>query len=198
MHGKLYAPDEVEIVRAERKFSGDGRAARIWGMKNARGAYPNDHSKMMIVVGRESIKKAAHVSSARPSSTPDHFEALTVLPALIKNAILVESHPDEHDDKDVEQVHRFLVPLRVGNRHYRAKLTVKQYRSSVRPGYYTHELSEIKLPASKPLTHAESGSTSKGTAGTLSIGELLTGAKRQDGEPFLKAIRYVVRLGRSV
>ena len=48
---------------------------------------------------------------------------------LFENAVLVKSHPDTEGRKNVKQVHRFFVPVKIDNKTYSVKLTVREFEN---------------------------------------------------------------------
>ena len=48
---------------------------------------------------------------------------------LFENAVLVKSHPDTEGRKNVKQIHRFFVPVKIDNKTYSVKLTVREFEN---------------------------------------------------------------------
>lgn len=124
----------VQVVSAQAKnfdkkiyelTKGQGR---IDLRKSIVGTYKNLDQGWNIVLNRVGADHA--ISSALQSSEAKiHLIAVASLPELIKEAILVETHPDRKNQKGLKQVHRFLAPLEVTDSIFAVKLTVKEYEN---------------------------------------------------------------------
>ena len=171
----LFSKPDVLVTETPRQFHGDIAAARTWAMDNLRKEpLPNDDTGMSVHVGYNAIEKATSESALAKSGTQDHIEALPALPQLVKHAVLSESHADRDANPNIRQVHRFYAPLKVDGKTYRVKLTVKEYAQAGQgPGFYSHELSEIEMPAWKQEDAHSGEPTSPTTAGNISVRDLL-------------------------
>lgn len=192
---QLLTKPPVKIASISRTFRGSATAAKDWARKNlADKSFENLDTGVKIRISRSKIDKGASGKAYATSNTPDHFEAFQALPDLLKHAVLGYSELPEDPSSGLRRVHRFYAPLEVGGDVYRVKLTVKEFVSEKEgTGYYTHELTEIEMPASKiGVRQASTNKTMPLLAGTLSISDLLAGANRKDGTSILptNSVKY--------
>lgn len=187
----------VEVVRVDPAFSGTRRqrrsAALKYGRDNIAGnVYRNRDATMDVSVSVHAIGKAISDSALRKSGSWDHVEAVQALPQLIERAVLTESRADQSSDPNIRAVHRFYAPLLIGESLYRVKLTVMDRIHPEGKGFYTHELTEIEMPAVIWTdTSGEAADVTVRPAGisTTSISDLLRGAMRDDGTPILGEVQ---------
>jgi hypothetical protein len=117
-------------------------------------------------------------------------EIVAHLPALIKNAVRVESHPhgDEQARPQIPTIHRFYAALDLDGHLDRVKLTVREYGDGTRR-HYAVEYVEIARPEAylapvgsitQQSPEAKISPTAP-TDRTLNLGALLAGVKYEDG-----------------
>lgn len=114
--------------------------------------------------------------------------------SLVKNAVLVESHPDNlHDNPDVQGIHRLYAPIEIDGVRHRARLTVKDYNGKD-SGESTrlHMLESVEIENAPPGSSRPTEESPQGdqptTGRTLSINDLLDGTQRDDGTEWDKSI----------
>ncbi|MDR3164674.1 MAG: hypothetical protein LBU13_03770 [Synergistaceae bacterium] len=60
-----------------------------------------------------------------------HFEVMSAMPDLARDAILGNSRPDKKGVPEIERIHEFYLPVRIGEDDYATKLLVKEYKPGV-------------------------------------------------------------------
>lgn len=117
------------------------------------------------------------------------LQSIGGIESLVKNAVLAESHPDNHHSNvDVQGVHRLFAPVEIAGQMYRAKLTVKDYSGSG-SGLATklHALDSIEIESAQNRSpspddkHLETGKIMRRSERTLSIADLLADSTMSDG-----------------
>lgn len=147
----------------------------------------NDDSGWLLAINRKGVKKMGdNMSQSRPS-----LQAIAALRALVRRAVVVERHGDAmHGNEFVNAIYRLLVPVQIDGQLYRVKLTVKdlQQGSDARMLLHALETAEIESAplGTLPNSPASAGvGTAQPTTGrTVTIADLLRGAKLSDGQPF--------------
>jgi valyl-tRNA synthetase len=71
-----------------------------------------------------------------------NIKLIPALPALIKNAVLLETIPHYPPAREIRCVHRFVAALQCGHALYRVKFTVKEFHTSRK--LYDHQTVEVK------------------------------------------------------
>lgn len=148
----------------------------------------NDDTGWLFRVNQKGRKKMGDNADLSAAES----KAVAGIERLVQNAIVAERHADiEHGNPDVAAVLRLYVPVDIAGVMYRAKLTVKDYKTAGEPKRLLHALAAIEIE-SAPLgtlpsySGAKALQTAQPTAGrTLSIASLLAGATLQDGTPIL-------------
>lgn len=175
---ELSSSESIGVLRAQ--------AARTLRDLPAGGLKNND-TGWRFTVSYQDWKKIA----TAPGQTDAGLRAVGGIKLLVERAILAESHTDMKGNLDVVAVHRFYAPAVIGERFYRAKLTVREYAmksGEERKNLHALEAVEIEgappgiIPAHESL--AETQQAQPTTGHTLSIADLLRGAIRDDGQPF--------------
>lgn len=126
--------------------------------------------------------------------TPVEIKAVARLEDLVKSAVLAETHKDyAHENESIENIHRLYAAMRIKQKLYRVKLTVKQY-IGVKGKKNLHALAALEienapLPGTLPAPVTQFMRTQQAqpttVERTISIAQLLIGAIRDsDGEPF--------------
>lgn len=186
----IEAKPPVPVVEARSRWSGLAwRDLRTATKQWARGFFAGpaaflrnrDTGWTEIRVSRQGIEK-----TSSGADRPQHFEVLPHLPALMENAVLIESNRGLGDSANVRAFHRLYAPLRLDGELYRVKLTVKETTEGRL--FYEHVLTEIEGPA--VLSGAEAPSPA-GSAprpagpSALNVGDLLAGVKFRGGDDVL-------------
>jgi hypothetical protein len=128
--------------------------------------------------------------------TPADSKAVAGLLDLVNRAVLAETHSDdEHQNGDVQAIHRLYAPVLIDGVLYRVKLTVKDYvfttGMAARKNLHAIETLEIEkgnalLGTVPSYSTSNDVQTAQPTTGrTISIANLMQGAIRQDGSAFV-------------
>ena len=129
-----------------------------------------------------------------PGQSAAESKAVAGIESLVNKAVLAETHADtRHENPQVAEVHRWYAPLALGGVLYRVKLTGKTFVPGHGKGRVLHALEAVEIE-NAPLGTLPAHETPKApkpqaqpAAGrTLSIAELLAGAKAADGEALLR------------
>ncbi len=190
-------PDaKVPVVTAQPRFKGKNLWELMKGddrkdlRRQLSGVYTNKNTGWAIRVARNGIDHA--ISSAKNSlDGVAHMEAVANLPALIENAVLVESHEDRKK-QGLKAVHRMYVPMRIGTSLFTVKLTVKESAEGmVAEIEDMRRLYDVSLARKMPgdsrqtpdseMSDGSSGST-PGTS-TITLRQLLEGVNDQKRTP---------------
>lgn len=174
-------PDrEVPVVTAKSRYRHlPPQLARRQAGEDAKreifGIYRNNDTGWDITVSDRSVSESLHgdMSSVRA-------EIVANLPALLRNAVRVESKPTTKGMPEVTTIHRLWSALNLDERLNRVKLTVREHRDGVRrqyavafvemePEVSTARTGDVALPHVPP-----SGSV-------IRLQYLLTGVKYDDG-----------------
>lgn len=92
-----------------------------------------------------------------------HISVMDKLDEVINNSIEIEEHPDvrkkngerkwENGFNDDVLIHRFAGVVRIDDKTYRVKTTMKEYRNlGIANGHYTYEVTKIEVLDEKPNT----------------------------------------------
>lgn len=171
-------PKTIEIVESLVTFE-TADEARVWALKNVRGhSVVNKHTGMFIRIGRRALEKTTSGSSVlKSTSRTAHFAAVSVLIALLERAVLIQSHPDRHNNPDIRPIHRFFAAFSFRGDLFRVKLTVKEFAQRLEnSGFYTYELAQIEMPDGKQAASCSEKQTSAPPPGKTNLTEFLGGA----------------------
>lgn len=177
----------------------------IVSKKNDKGEYipyVNEATGNKVIVTKKSVDhfKSDHTSNIE--STKDrqntlHYEMIEAIPDIIRNGIWVESHVDSHGK--AEQVMRVLAPVKLDQKIYAVKVTVKKVKNKyiVINGEYTqvtvYDIATEKEPVIDRTTSQKSASIETGylgpktsiTGSTLSIRDFLQNVNDNLGKPYI-------------
>ena len=136
---------DTEISDGTNKYQARENARKY--LKQMQGMqFKNNHTGWLIDLSSAGIKKDVDDTSLLKSLNDiNHFNAVKVLPQLIENAALVASHGDRDNDININAMHRLFVPLRIGDKFYRVKLTIKDLTHGESGKFYSHELQSLKI-----------------------------------------------------
>ena len=144
--------------------------------KNVLASFPivNNHSGMEIRMTGNDFKHAMSVD-ADYASGKVHYEALAVLPELVKNGYLVESYNDRKNQQGVTKVHRFFAPVEINGEVHAIKMTVKEYEK----GFIKIDKEALESIQVKKLYHSEVAKKIEPT-GSKSVSSIESGRKSMD------------------
>ena len=156
------------------------------------GAAINRDSGMAITSTKSYIAHATHLKHRHMRA---HMEATVIIPVLLQNAIVGETHEDTKNHDPDLRVHRLFAPFTLDEKLYRAKMTIMDRRKRTTKGeewtrFYDHaltEIEEIEKPATEGTNQSpESDKHSPNFAGLeISIATLLKNARKNDGTLFI-------------
>jgi hypothetical protein len=149
----------VNVVRAIRKFDSFEQAKR-WAKENIARVYASNETggKGSIGVSKSSIDKYFNESSVSKSENAEvHKAAVAVLPAIIRESVVGEVHPDyikkdgvrrrENGVTPNTEIHRLYGAMLFEGKLYRVKTTVKYFTdSSASSKAHSYEAIKIELP----------------------------------------------------
>lgn len=131
------------------------------------------------------------------------LEAVAALPELMREAKLVESYEDKKSkDGNLKQMHRFQAALRIGEKDYSVKMTVKEFKDGTlhfaddNPIKLYHHRLEKEMPAGNSDTLRKSG-VNRPSAGIheYSLRSLLEDVNDSEGNRFFQQQRGAVSFG---
>jgi len=169
---------DVPVVVATSRYAGmrPGQArlrARKDAVDSITGPARNEDTGWDVDITRVGVKK-----SLDGGGTMVRAEIVANLPALLRNAILVESHSDRRDRSGVASVHRFYAPFMLDGRMNRVKLTVREYTDGARRHYAVDYL-EIDGPDVLNVFPGDADGAARPTGTppgpTIKMGDLLRG-----------------------
>lgn len=133
----------VTVVAAPPMFGGNRKAAHAWARQNLQGAVLSNRDTGWndILVGRGAIDKAVSDHGKTERIRQDiELDLLPVLPALLDQAVLVESNP--HREGSNLTYHRLYAVARQDDILYRVKITVKENEDGRR--YWDAQATDIE------------------------------------------------------
>lgn len=151
-------PIKVVFAAASHGFSNFAKA-RIWAKENIARVYSNEETggKGEISISGRAIEKFLSEDAVRKSDSKDvHMSVLTVLPSVIREGYLAETHPDykKVDGKRSKEnginpgvtIHRVYGAVSIDKKVYRVKITLKEDRTQdVKTRAYSYEATKIEL-----------------------------------------------------
>lgn len=148
----------------------------------------NDDTGWLLTVNRKGVKKMGDNKQQSDSSLQSIAGALV---ELVRNAVVVEQHPDiKHGNAVVQAISRLLAAIEIDGVLYRVKLTIKDLAAPDKLAKLLHALDTAEIesaPLGTLLTGtdlSELRSTQPTTGRFVTIADLLRGALRNDGLPF--------------
>ena len=131
------------------------------------------------------------------------LEAVAALPELMREAKLVESYEDKKSkDGNLKQMHRFQAALRIGEKDYSVKMTVKEFKDGTlhfaddNPIKLYHHRLEKEMPAGNSDTLRKSG-VNRPSAGIheYTLRSLLEDVNDSEGNRFFQRQRGAISFG---
>lgn len=194
----LKLDQDVTVVRSSGKFAGrqvhelNKGKGRVELRNSIVGTYRNLDQGWDIKVGPKGVDHA--INSSRKSAVPlAHLEAVASLPALIENAILVESHADRKGH-GLKAVHRFFAPFDDGQSLFAVKLTVKDYGEGHREAEVdsVRKLYDLKIEKEMPegIRQRHTSQLGDGSAtgiSSIKLNQLIENVKDNDGRSYLQS-----------
>lgn len=130
--------------------------ARNWAKQHIIGDVEQPEIGTIHIASR-SVKKYLNDSAVTKSANKDvHMSALRILPQIIENSIVGETHEDRDNDSNIRDVVRLYGCLSIDGTLYRVKTTVKRYnRNDISSKAYSYEVTEIELLEGSEISHTE-------------------------------------------
>lgn len=156
----------------------------------------NEDTGWVLSINKLAVKKMG----ANQAQSVEELRAVSSIAELARYAKRVETHGDtRHNNPLVGAVHRLYVPLQIGDVLYRVKLTVKEYlddKSTPKMALHALEALTLEIEGAPSLGAYPNYSSTEVLQTnhlpldrrTLSIEQLLQGAKLEDGTPLATVI----------
>ena len=164
--------------------------ARQWAKDNIVRVYSNEETngKGEIEISNNAVKKYLSGSAVKKSDSKDiHLAVLKILPSVIRNGVIAETHADYMKDENGERtaesrinpditIHRVYGAVRIGDDIYRVKVTLKEHRDENRPNSpHSYEATKIELLAG---TLVGANGSNPNTNNSISTANLLKGVEK--------------------
>ena len=197
---KLAALGHMDATWVSRTAFADARTLRQMALNSFRGSHRNRETQWDIGVSRQGLEKALS-SSGRHGNA--HLHAIAALPALISNAILLESRPPRRTYPGLIGIHRlYAAAVLSPGRFFRVRITIKETTVGYR--FYDQSLAQIAQSPGfdgallrgvedsrsnpvEPVGHGAAISAAVGITGPanlrVTIAQLFDGAKYDDDSP---------------
>lgn len=196
---------KVDIIMSHRRFTNDSAMAVRNGEERKKfvselvGSYDNALTGWNIKLSQSGVKHS--ISSAIKNKNIDYetsIEIVAELPAIIKHAVLIESHDDRKNASNVGKIHRMFAPVSFndGNDIYVVMLTVKEldgtFDTTVDGVYKAHDARGVKkISDAKPKLPAQEGHPERNAPDIykISIEEMLKSVNDNAGVPYIQPMR---------
>ncbi|WP_303147932.1 hypothetical protein [uncultured Cloacibacillus sp.] len=196
---------KVDIIMSHRRFTNDSAMAVRNGEERKKfvselvGSYDNALTGWNIKLSQSGVKHS--ISSAIKNKNIDYetsIEIVAELPAIIKHAVLIESHDDRKNASNVGKIHRMFAPVSFndGNDIYVVMLTVKEldgtFDTTVDGVYKAHDARGVKkISDAKPKLPAQEGHPERNAPDIykISIEEMLKSVNDNAGVPYIQPSR---------
>lgn len=196
---------KVDIIMSHRRFTNDSAMAVRNGEERKKfvselvGSYDNALTGWNIKLSQSGVKHS--ISSAIKNKNIDYetsIEIVAELPAIIKHAVLIESHDDRKNASNVGKIHRMFAPVSFndGNDIYVVLLTVKEldgtFDTTVDGVYKAHDARGVKkISDAKPKLPAQEGHPERNAPDIykISIEEMLKSVNDNAGVPYIQPSR---------
>lgn len=164
--------------------------ARQWAKDNIVRVYGNEETggKGEIEISNNAVKKYLSGSAVNKSDSKDlHLAVLKVLPSVIRNGVIAETHADYMKDENGERtaesrinpdvtIHRVYGAVRIGDNIYRVKVTIKEHKDANRANTpHSYEATKIELLAG---TLVGANGSNPNTNNSISAAKLLNGVEK--------------------
>ncbi|KEJ91605.1 hypothetical protein [Synergistes jonesii] len=165
--------------------------------KGLTGVYRNEDTGWDISLSVGNVSHAVNSALTGPFDFERMINVLEGLPEIIRRAKLIETHKDRHKDSQVKNIHRMYTSVRLvedASPTYTVKLTVKEmddgYAAEVEGIYRAYDAKVEKEEASDVkrglLPHDEAPIRNTPDTYEITIGEMLSGVKDNDGNVYLQ------------
>ncbi len=130
----------VQIVSIELRFAGQNpkvlrkrfsKDLQNEVVKSFENGIVNEDSGKRILMSNKDFHEHLKFEETDTIDGVLQLEAIAALPELARTAKLVESYDDKKNVRQIKKMHRFQGALRIGNKDYSVKLTVKEYHNGM-------------------------------------------------------------------
>ncbi|MDR0713817.1 MAG: hypothetical protein LBF89_06125, partial [Bacteroidales bacterium] len=179
----------VSIIKAALAPFKNNAEAKQWAVDNGIVGIFNSRETGEYEITASAIDKYLHTSSVRNSESRDvHYSVLRILPEVINNSVIGETHLDYRKKGDIRskenevnpnvRIHRLYGAVTIEGENYRVKTTLKEYidvNQISKP--YTYEVTKIELIDGK-LANTENGTDPNANNNSISAAKLLNGVEK--------------------
>lgn len=138
--------------------------ARKWAKKNIVGCVQQPEIGEVNISGTAVEKYLSQKAVEKSVSIDVHFSALRVMPQIISNSIVGETHEDKKEDEHIKDIVLLYGAIDIDGKTYRVKTTVKRYNDpNTRTKAYSYEVTEIEpldVELGNEVTHSPNSSNS--------------------------------------
>lgn len=138
--------------------------ARKWAKKNIVGIAQQPEIGEVNISGTAVEKYLSQKAVEKSVSIDVHFSALRVMPRIILNSIVGETHGDKKGDEHIKDIVILYSAINIEDNIYRVKTTVKRYNDpKTRTKAYSYEVTEIEpldVEHGNEVTHSPNSSNS--------------------------------------
>ena len=145
--------------------------ARRWAKENIVGSVQQPEIGEMNISGTAVDKYLSQKAVEKSISIDVHFSALRVMPLIIVNSMVGETHEDKKSDKHIKNIVLLYSAIEIEGKTYRVKTTVKRYCDpNTRTKAYSYEVTEIEpldVEHGNEVAHSPNSSNSSISAAKL-------------------------------
>ena len=145
--------------------------ARGWAKENIVGSVQQPEIGEVNISGTAVDKYLSQKAVEKSVSIDVHFSALRVMPRILVNTIVGETHGDKKGDEHIKDIVLLYSAIDIEGKTYRVKTTVKRYNDPItKTKAYSYEVKEIELLDVEPgneVTHSPNSSNNSISAAKL-------------------------------
>ena len=162
----------INIVSAPRDHGFKNFAeARKWAKENIVGTVKQSEIGEVNISGTAVDKYLSQKAVEKSVSIDVHFSALRVMPRIITNSFVGETHEDKKGDEHIKDIVLLYGAIDIEGKTYRVKTTVKRYNDPItKTKAYSYEVTEIEpldVEHGNEVTHSPNSSNSSISAAKL-------------------------------
>lgn len=105
--------------------------ARRWAKKNIVGSVQQPEIGEVNISGMAIDKYLSQKAVEKSVSIDVHFSALRVMPQIIANSFVGETHGDKKGDEHIKDIVLLFSAIEIEGKSYRVKTTVKRYNDPI-------------------------------------------------------------------
>lgn len=195
-----FAGQNAKVLR--KRFPQDVRAAVLGEFK---AGVVNEDTGLRVNMSASDFKEHLKFDDADTVDGLLQLEAAAALPGMMREGKLVESYKDQKNAGSIKQMHRFQAALRLGEKDYSVKLTVKEYKDgsleldAASPLKVYHHRLEKEMPAGNSTALSQGDQPPQPSAGIheYTLRSLLEDVNDSEGNRFFQQQRGAVSFGPS-